>query len=222
MLLMGGIAFHLVVCGALLRNTEQKTPRLNNVYEVVSQDEHLSKHEANILHRCGALWKHVAKNLDFELLQNYRYWLVTCMLCCTQLSFDMWIVYFVSMAQSKGFSAKDAATFVTVAGVGHLTARTIQGFILDRWVKSYCIPMGVLITIASAMFYASPWLTWYWSMMMSSALILFCVGALLCLFEVLYKQFLGVNLLAGAIGWAGITSAIIRFSLVFLPGRLDI
>ena len=221
MLLMGGIAFHLVVCGALLRNTEKKH-RLNNDYEVVSQDEHLSKHEANLLHRCSALWKHVAKNLDFELLQNYHYWLVTCMLCCTHLCFEMWIVYFVAMAQSKGFSPKDAATFVTVAGVGHLIARVILGFILDRWVKSYCIPMGILITIASGMFYATPWLTWYWSMMVSSVLTLFCVGALLCLFDVLYKQLLGVNLLAGAVGWAGIQFAIIRFSLLFFPGRLDI
>ena len=189
---------------------------------MVSQDEQLSKHEANLLHRCSALWKHVACNLNVQLLQNNRYWLVTCMFCCTHLCFDMWIVYFVSMAQSKGFSPKDAATFVTVAGVGHLITRTIQGFILDRWVKSYCIPMVILITIASAMFYATPWLTWYWSMMVSSVLTLSCMGAVLCLFDVLYKQLLGVNLLAGAIGWAGIQFAIIRFCLVFLPGRLDI
>ena len=131
-------------------------------------------------------------------------------------------LYFVSMAQSKGFSAKDAATFVTVAGVGHLITRTIQGFILDRWVKSYCIPMVILITIASAMFYATPWLTWYWSLMVSSVLTLSYMCAVLCLFDVLYKQLLGVNLLAGTIGWAGIQFAIIKFSLVFLPGRLDI
>ena len=117
------------------------------------------------------------------------------------------------MAQSKGFSP-------TVTGVGHLIARVILGFILDRWVKSYCIPMGILITIASAMFYATPWLTWYWSMMVSSVLTLFCVGAVLCLFDVLYKQLLGVNLLADAVGWAGIQFAIVRFSLLFLPGNI--
>ncbi|XP_071806976.1 monocarboxylate transporter 13-like [Asterias amurensis] len=218
LLLLGGLSFHLTVCGALMITTDDKT------LQTTSRTAHITLQNltanTSSRDRCSAVWKSAVQNLDVKLLLNLRYWSVTFMLCCSQLSFDMWIVYFVSMVQTKGFSAEDAATFVTVAGVGHLLARASQGFILDRWVKSYSIPMAILFSTAGAMFFATPWLNLYWELMLSAVLVLFSVGAVLCLFEVLFKQILGVELLTGALGWAGITIAVLRFTLVFIPGLM--
>ena len=217
MLLIGGISFHVVVCGALLVTTDKTTPRLND-YHMIHEDEHSQAHEAN--QRCSTLWKYAFKNFDLELLRNYRYWLAALTNCGSFGSYDMWIIFFVSMAQSKGFSATDAAIFVTIAGVGNLIAKITQGVIVDRLIKSYWVIMSIYICVSSAMFYATPWLTGYWTMMMSSFLIMFCVGGLACMHDVLYKQVLGVELLAGVYGWLGIKMAILRFCLEFLPGRL--
>ena len=217
LLLLGGLSFHLTVCGALMISTDNKT--LQTTHRSANATLQNPTANTTLRDRCSAVWKSAVQNLDVKLLLNLRYWSVTFMLCCSQLSFDMWIVYFVSMAQTKGFSAEDAATFVTVAGVGHLLARASQGFILDRWVKSYSIPMAILFSTAGAMFFATPWLNLYWELMLSAVLVLFSVGAVLCLFEVLFKQILGVELLTGALGWAGITIAVLRFTLVFIPGK---
>ena len=217
MLLIGGISFHLVVCGALLVTTEKTTPRLNNYrHHMIPQDEHAQADEAR--QRCSTLWKYAFKNFDLELLRNYRYWLAALTTCGTIASHDMWIIFFVSMAQSKGFSAKDAAIFVTIAGVGNLIAKLTHGVVIDRLFKSYWVLMSIYICISSAMFYTTPWLTGYWTMMMSSFLTMFCFGAQVCMHDVLYKQVLGVDLLAGVYGWLGLKMAIISFCLDFLPG----
>ena len=135
------------------------------------------------------------------------------------LTYDMWIIYFISMAQSKGFSPGDAATFVSVAGIGSLIARIAQAFLVDRGVISPCFLMGITITVISVSLGATPWLTSYWMMMTSSLAVLTGNGVLVCLNDVLMKQVLGVEVLASGFGWVGIKASLIVSAFGFLPGE---
>ncbi|XP_038059313.1 monocarboxylate transporter 12-like isoform X2 [Patiria miniata] len=217
MLLVGAISMHLLVCGALmLRAGAPSASR----YQKLPADDGISEHPSQLPSRCTAFYKNLLQIFDIRLLSDFRYWSVAIISCCTKYAFEMWVIYFVSQAQSNGFSLQDAATFVTVGGVGGLIAKLVQGFFLDRGVISSFHLTAIAVAICSASYCATPWLTSYWPMMTSSLLILTSSGALSCLQDVLSKQVLGVDLLVGTFGWTSFTGAILVFSLGYLPGWL--
>ena len=76
----------------------------------------------------------------------------------------------------------------------------------------------ICVVIDSASYLASPWLTSYWLLMTSAILILFNDGIISCQYDVLVKQYLGVELLAGAFGWIGLSSGLMTLVTGFLPG----
>ncbi|XP_038069412.1 monocarboxylate transporter 12-like [Patiria miniata] len=214
MLLMGAISMHLVVCGALMVRAGASP---TSTYQELSGDDVISE-PSQLPACCDALSRNLSRNFEIQLLSDYRYWAAASVAFCTKYAFNMWIIYFVSQAQSNGFSLEDAATFVTVAGVGGLLGRLAQGILMDRKIIPLFPLTAITITVCSASFCATPFLTSYWLMMTSSLTIATFSGALYCLQDVICKQVLGVNLLAGAFGWTGITSATMDFALGFIPG----
>ncbi|XP_038058769.1 monocarboxylate transporter 12-like [Patiria miniata] len=217
MLLVGAISMHLVVCGALvLRAGAPSASR----YQKLPADDGISKHPSQLPSRCTSFYKNLFEIFDIRLLSDFRYWSVAIIACCSKFAFHMWHIYFVSQAKSNGFSLQEAATFVTVGGVGGLIAKLVQGFFLDRGVISSFHLTATAVAVCSVSYCATPWLTSYWPMMTSSLLILTSSGALSCLHDVLSKQVLGVDLLVGTFGWIYFTAAILEFSLGFLPGWL--
>ncbi|XP_038058772.1 monocarboxylate transporter 12-like [Patiria miniata] len=217
MLLVGAISVHLVVCGALmLRAGAPSASR----YQKLPANDGISKHPSQLPSRCTSFYKNLLEIFDIRLLSDFRYWSVAIIACGSKFAFNMWLIYFVSQAQSNGFSLQEAAIFVTVGGVGGLIAKLVQGFFLDRGVISSFHLTVIAVTVCSASYCATPWLTSYWPMMTSSLLIVTSSGALSCLQDVLSKQVLGVDLLVGAFGWTSFTGAILEFSLGFLPGWL--
>ncbi|XP_071801418.1 monocarboxylate transporter 12-like [Asterias amurensis] len=218
LLLIGAISFHLAVCGALMVVVDKRRTSEVRKYDKVEQEENQSGQETN--HRCSTLWKCVVDSFDMNLLRNPRYWAAATIYCSTRATLDMWTIFFVSMAQSKGFSPEDAAIFVTVAGVGNVLSKLIQGFIVDRVFKSYLGFMFVMLATSSAMFCATPWLDSYWLMMMSSFSVLFCLGVLTCLQDLLFKQVFGVERMVGVYGWLGLKTGALRLAIEFLPGLL--
>ncbi|XP_038063055.1 monocarboxylate transporter 12-like [Patiria miniata] len=130
----------------------------------------------------------------------------------------MWIVYFVSQAQSNGFTLEEAGSFVTIAGIANLFGTISQGLITDRGVMSSWTLVAVCLVMSSVSYLASSLLTSYWAMMTSAVLILFIEGVLSCQTDVLVKQVLGVELLAGAFGWIGLKVTLLLVALGFLPG----
>ena len=217
LLLIGAISFHITVCGALMVVVDKRRKSEVRDYNKIEQEENQSGQETN--HRCSTLWKYVVDSLDMNLLSNPRYRAAAVIYCSTFVSIDMWTLFFVSMAQSKGFSPEDAAIFVTVAGVGSLLSKLIQGFIVDRVLKSYSGFMFVMLVTSSSMFCATPWLDTYWLMMMSSFSVLFCLGALTCLQDLLFKQVIGVERMVGVYGWLGVKTGALRLAIEFLPGK---
>ncbi|XP_071801420.1 monocarboxylate transporter 12-like isoform X2 [Asterias amurensis] len=215
MMLIGGLSFHLVVCGALMVVVDKNLPH-THAYIAMEQNEDHS--ENDVTSRCGTFWKYVTHNLDLKLLRNMCYWAAAAIYCVNYTVFDMWIIFFVSMAQSKGFSPEDAAIFVTVAGVFNLISKLIQGYLIDRVFRSCWAPLCVMTIVSSAMLIATPWLNSYWLLMTSSSIFMFCIGITTCLQDVLFKQIFGAELLSGIFGWFGIKLTILRLCVEFIPG----
>ncbi|XP_038063392.1 monocarboxylate transporter 12-like [Patiria miniata] len=221
MLLVGAITMHSVASGAVMVATRQPELDQSNAYQTLPQTEHTnssSAHESTLRSHCGSLWKFVSKNFEVGLLLNSRYWLVAVISCCNIYAYLMWIVYFVSQAQSNGFTLEEAGSFVTIAGVANLFGTISQGPITDRGVMSSWTLVAVCLVMSSVSYLASSLLTSFWPMMTSAVLILFSDGVLSCQMDVLVKQVLGVELLAGAFGWIGLKVTLLLVALGFLPG----
>ena len=219
MLLIGGIVLHLVVCGALMVTADHTTAPSTNYQEVSTDDSSSPARKTDFPSYFKTVWRYIIKNLDLELFRSGRYWSVAVMTSCTIFSYTMWIVYFVSQAQSNGFSLEEAGTFVTIAGGANLLAKVSQGPITDRGLMSSWGLTAICMTISSVFYCASPWMTSYWTMMTSAFLILFADGVLSCQNDVIIKQVLGEDLLAGAFGWIAMKTTILTLALGFLPGR---
>ncbi|XP_038066395.1 monocarboxylate transporter 12-like [Patiria miniata] len=218
MLLLGGITMHLAACGALLRIADKPTHREG--YQTLNSSPETSSGRNNILKSCGRFLKSIVMNLNLGLLSKFSYWSVYVIYVTSKYAIDSWVIYFVSLSQSCGLSLEEAATIVTVAGVGNLLAKVGQGIVTDRGILPYWVLLAVATAISAAAFCATPWLATYWTLMASALLILIADGVVSCLSDVLTKQVIGVELLASAYGWIGIQNTICRFTLGFIPGLI--
>ena len=218
MLLLGGISLHASVCGALIVTSEWRRPPLQESgYQKLSLDEapDHTRSESSCTSLCGS----ITKNLNMELLVSARYWTAGVAECCCNYTFIMWTVYFVSQAQSNGFSAEDAGVFVTSAGIGDLFAKLFVGFITGRGLMSSWTMATLSATFLSMLYCATPWVTSYWLMILTSFLTLLNNGAFKPQMDVLIKELLPAESLVGAFGWTSLLTALLSFSLGFLPGK---
>ncbi|XP_038078412.1 monocarboxylate transporter 12-like [Patiria miniata] len=221
MMLIGGICLHFAACGALLLTPRRVTQSTTTEYQSISdQGSNSETHQTNIALNCSGLRGILIRNFDLRLLVNARFWALTLLMCCTIFADDMWMIYFVSLAQSNGFSNEEAGLFVAIAGVGSLLAKVCQGPLTDRGVISCWSLTSIFIVIGSATYCATPWLTSYWAMMVSALIVLFSSGVITCQTDVLIKLVLGVELLSGAFAWIGLLTATFSFTMGFLPGLL--
>ncbi|XP_071791115.1 monocarboxylate transporter 12-like isoform X2 [Asterias amurensis] len=219
MLLTGGISLNVVVCGALLWSVRETIDQQSD-YQMVSHDEQYTPHLSSRLSVLTMTLKLALKNLDVGLLGNSRYWSLAIITCCNKFAYGMWLIYFVSQAESTGFSLEDAAVFIAVGGVWNIVAKLGQGIIVDREILPCWGLMSIVCFISSLSYCVSPWLFNYWAMMVAASLIQFGDGVLTCLNDVLTRQLLGADLLAGAYGWIGVKTALLRILVSFIPGLL--
>ncbi|XP_071809494.1 monocarboxylate transporter 12-like [Asterias amurensis] len=221
MMIIGAISLHLAVCGALMVTVGKNICQLNG-YKRLHPENHADQLESktSFLSQCATMVKTTAKNLDMNILSNWRYWAVGVIIIINKFAFDMWVIYFVSQIQSKGFTIEDATFFVTVAGVGDLIIKILQGVCVDRGIISHWLLMTSAIIVGSVTYCATPWLNSYWTLMSAAFLTLVSDGLLACLTDVVTKQVLGVELLAGAYGWLGLKTTMLRISMGFIPGLI--
>ncbi|XP_022097494.1 monocarboxylate transporter 12-like [Acanthaster planci] len=221
MMLMGGVSLHLVVCGAVLTTSGKVTPQQTMYHQVSDQENSTSTVSQNTLaHRCSGVRENLCKNLDMRLLGIGHFWAPAVMMCCTIFADDMWIIYFVSQAQSNGFTAEQAGSFVSMASVGGVIGKVVQGLLTDCGVISSWSLTAMSIILSSAGYCSTPLLTSYWASAATAFLILCSSGVLACQVDVFIKQVMGVELLAGAFAWVGLLTAGMSFFAGFLPGLL--
>ncbi|XP_038068176.1 monocarboxylate transporter 13-like [Patiria miniata] len=221
LLILGGLSMHLGVCGALLRSPQ--IDGRTNYQPLSSKDEDPgSSNEddpADGNSRPGAE-KDAIGCFGLAVCSRSSFWIATSLYLCNRLVADLWLIYFVAHAESKGFSARDAVTFTAVAGLASVVFKLITGLIVDRgWFKLR--PALILLTIVNTVTFAdAPWVSSYWLMMVNSALCFGTNGGICPLMDLLTRDVLGVELLLSAISWMEMMTAISFFSLGFYPGKI--
>ncbi|XP_038055875.1 monocarboxylate transporter 12-like [Patiria miniata] len=219
-LLIGGIMSHGVVCGALMvtKGAADSTKPKTDYQYLAGKNESSASRGTTVPSRCCASWEKVSGSLNLGLMCSARYWSVAIIFCTTNFAYDMWIVYFVTHALAQGFTIQDASHFILVAGIGNLVSKVVQGSVTDRGLApSWCMS-AVATVVGSVSLCGTALTTSYWTMMAVSLVMLTSNGVIFSQTDVLVKQVLGVELLAGAFGWIELKAAVLATAFGFLPG----
>ena len=155
----------------------------------------------------------------FGVLGKVPFWIAAALFVCIVFVNDLWLIYFLSLAEAKGFSPYDAVTFTSVAGVSSMISKLGLGFIVDRgWLKLR--PAILLMTVfCSLSLLITPWLNSFWSLMASTVVSYSTSATLYSLNDLYTRELLGADLLACAFGWMKLVAAVFMFSLGFFPGK---
>ncbi|XP_038066069.1 monocarboxylate transporter 12-like isoform X2 [Patiria miniata] len=230
LLLLGGSSMHLVVCGQLLHKILPPTKQ-RGAYDLLSSDEtsdqraaqgtedHCGGRSARELgNECWQLARSAVQHLDCQLFCDVQFWLIFIWTIGTLFPFEMWYIYFISLAQSKGFSPTDAAVFVTYAGIGNVVLKIVHAPVVDRRIiKMRPMIVGSMV-LSFASLVVTPWNNAYWSMALSACVFMACTAIFANLHDVLIKEVLGKDRMACAFGWVGIIFGAIRIAFGFFPG----
>ena len=226
LLLLGGLSMHLVSCGQLLHHI--LPGRQGGDYHLLAANEE-SSDQGKAAQQPGKLTKLCAgcsqwglsavQNLDLKLFCDAKFLLILTMAQCTLVPFDLWYIYFISHAQSKGFSPTDAAMFVTYAGVGSIVFKIGHAPIVDRGIVGLRSMLAVNIALCFAVLIWTPWAVAYWSTAASACVYVASVGVIANLFDVIVRDILGEDRMACALGWCSLIGGVLKFTIGFFPGR---
>ncbi|XP_038065005.1 monocarboxylate transporter 12-like [Patiria miniata] len=230
LLILGGLTLHLGVCGALLRPLSTET-QMNGNYRSVSPDAdgetQVSSSDvpgtdsSKQTSRLGAFKDALSaqlKHFGFSVCFQVSFWITTVVFTCSRFVSDHWLIYYVSQAEAKGFSPYEAVTFTTAAGVGNIVFKAVFGPVVDRGLLRMRPAMVLMITLGSLSLLITPWVNSYWLMMIDAVVYFGGAGVLVALNDLYTRELLGTDLLACAFAWMELVTAMLSFSLGFLPG----
>ena len=171
MLLLGGFNFHLVLCGALMRNKPSSS--VESPYEEVSLSEEDrgglrsegSEEESHTEYAdsesnqesCEGTSKSLCCQrliaaMDFAVLTNLRFVLLTLGKSASLFSYGGWLVYMVAHGQFQGLTEVEASYLPTANGAGSILGMVLPPLLKQIFSK---IPMSVWACLASAIVGAS-------------------------------------------------------------------
>ena len=153
MLLMGGTSFHLVALGAFVTRNLSATDKSQS-QDVSVKDEGESGNEdigtgeeshirnnnsdsnqennaQTTVSRCQLL----LKLIDFAVLKNVRFILLTAARCFCEFCLTGWVVYMVSYGQFQGLSQVQASFLPTAFGVGNILGKALTPLLQQIGVK---------------------------------------------------------------------------------------
>ncbi|XP_072051921.1 monocarboxylate transporter 12-like [Amphiura filiformis] len=147
MLLIGALNLHFVAAVALLNPTDQIRSR---TYSYESLDKS-NKREKDNTNRITSCFKDI---INISLLKNSSFIIVLIVSGISNYSYNGWIVYLVSFAQSKGLSPNDAAIVATTSGVGALMIRLLMAILPGQTSHRQLLYVGsALVALSYAGFY---------------------------------------------------------------------
>ncbi|XP_038054380.1 monocarboxylate transporter 12-like isoform X1 [Patiria miniata] len=230
LLILGGFALHLGVCGAILRSSSTDETETNSSYQPLSTDANeeprvgssSAEEKGNLKQSSYNTFKDplksMVKHIGISVCFQVSFWFTAVILILGRFVDDHWLIYYVSQAEAKGFSPYEAVTFTTAGGVGNVVSRIVFGFIVDRNLLNLRPALVLMIVLSSSALLIAPWLNTYWLMMAGS--FVFCAGngAIALLNDLYTRELLGTDLLVCAFAWMETLTAILGFSLGFYPG----
>ncbi|XP_038057770.1 monocarboxylate transporter 13-like [Patiria miniata] len=145
MLLLGGVSFHLVACAMLMRrNPSSSSPDTEQYQEVPVSDEDEGKEwregriclnktdtdgrscsDQDHCARARQYCRLIMEAMDFALLADVRFVLLTGANSAGNFTYYAWLVYMVSHGQFQGLSSTQASFLPTAFGVGNAIGKLI-------------------------------------------------------------------------------------------------
>ena len=224
MLILGGINLHLGVCGLLLgppssAKTEDKYQQLSSVEEPLGCDEpgaHAEK--KSLIGSFKDVLLSLKKYFRFALWFRLSFWNALLFFVCPYTASGLWLIYFVSFAKTKGFSAYNAVTFTTFGGIGNLVFKIVLAFIVDRGFIKLRQALLVATVFCALALSILPWMNSFWLMMGNACIFHGFNGVLISLSDFYTRDLLGVEDLVCAFSWMELVAGIAEFTLGFCPG----
>ena len=128
MLLLSALNLHYIAAAAVLEPLKQ----CQTVNHGISY-ERLQNKESDIK---GAgsenIYSHLKSLLNLPIFKNGPFLIVLFVCLISAYSVNGWIVYLVSIVQSKGLTAYDAANVATISGVGAFLIRIVLAFVQGK------------------------------------------------------------------------------------------
>ncbi|XP_022081213.1 monocarboxylate transporter 12-like isoform X2 [Acanthaster planci] len=222
MLLLGGLCMHLAVCGALLQSSPISETSKHTYEELSRESEQLLGRKVSGKKKTScfqAILATLAHQLGCSVCLRASFWLATVVLICFRFVPSLWLVYFVSQAQSMGFSAYDATIFTTAAGVGNSVIKISLGLAVDRGFLSLRWALLLSILGAAGTLLSSSWMKAYWLMMVDAFFHYGFVGVVSSLCDIYTRELVGIDNLGSALSWMELMAAILQLAFGFFPGK---
>ncbi|XP_072030549.1 monocarboxylate transporter 12-like [Amphiura filiformis] len=229
LLLLGGINFHLLIGGTLLRQPNYESPantkndNLQNAYSALCQNEDGEndafgwQSQPSKSSRFEYIHAFI-KLVGLDLFANPSFLVCSVITSSSACVFAGWIVYFIPHCLVKGLSPYEASFAATAAGFSNLIGHIIYAPFLSRniiTVRSGLYITGTVTTIALLVDRYTSTLT---TIIISNMFITTATGALYSLCEVYLKSVVEPNSMAKAIGWRLGLSGVLRIIPGFTVG----
>ncbi|XP_022100047.1 monocarboxylate transporter 12-like isoform X2 [Acanthaster planci] len=225
LLLLGAISLHLCAFAFLLTESvkvrDKYVPIVSSEEEPpISIPEKPNTEKQSQLHVLKAAITAGKKLLGCSVCGRAEFWIAFPVFGCDSFATDMWLMYFVAYADTKGFSGHEAVTFTLAGGIGNMVSKIIFGLILGRGLVNVRLSLFVTITSSSLALLTLTWINSYWAMMVNAFLYHGLSGMLTVLSDIYTRELLGTEDLAAAFSWIGVLTAVLVLAFGFFPGLM--
>ena len=217
LLVLGGILFNAVVCGALLKPSVR--------YEQCEDQEYspLNSASDNIIHECEAdsrikWWSPMIESLHLSIFKDPVFYIIIIVSSTIRFTQTAWVIYIVPRAIDIGVAPFKATLVATMGGVGDAVGKILPGI-----VKYHVSTMTIWIlgmSIMTVSLILSVVFPTYAGMMVLAFFQGLGLGTSISLINVVYKEMFGIERLVNAMGWVRCFSGVGRFLGGFVPGKL--
>ena len=146
LLLFGGLNLHYVAAAAVLKPSRQiqLDEKQIRYKPLINKSDDVQPSECrNVLSICfDAKW-------NASVLRNGRFLVVLIVSTGSGYLLNGWVVYLVSIGQSKGLSPHDAANVATISGVGTILTRIILAILQEKTSYREFLLTGLVLGIIS-------------------------------------------------------------------------
>ncbi|XP_022100013.1 monocarboxylate transporter 12-like isoform X2 [Acanthaster planci] len=228
LLLLGAISLHLGAFGFLLRSAPESTQKENEYLPLVStEEEEPAADQSRIPNGEKKSRFHIKKDaiiarlnlLGWTICCCAKFWIAFPVFGCDYITCDLWLMYFVVYAETKGFSGYEAVTFTLAGGIGNIVFKIVLGLILDRGLLNLRLSLFSTIIASSLGLLTLPWINTYWMMMVNAFLFQGLSGMTATMSDIYTRDLFGAEDLVPAFSWIGVFTAALALAFGFFPGK---
>ena len=219
-LVLGGILFNAVVCGALLKPSVRYEQSEYQEYSPLN-----SASDENIIHECEEdsrikWWSSMIESLHLSIFKDTVFYIIIIVSSTIRFTQTAWVIYIVPRAIDIGVAPFKATLVATVGGVGDAVGKLLPGIV------KYCVVVSTMtiwilgMSIMTVSLILSVVFPTYAGMMVLAFFQGLGLGMSHSLLNVVFKEMFGTEQLVNVMGWVRCFSGVGRFLGGFVPGKL--